>query len=246
MITKQPRTLIIIPAYNEATKITKVIERIRAASPAVDILVVNDGSRDETAGIAAAAGALVVSHPFNMGYGVAIQTGYKYALAHDYDYLVQIDGDGQHDPTFISALLAPVQQGEVDFVIGSRFLGGESYQPSLPRRIGMALFRGIVTRVVGKRISDCTSGYQAFNRQVMRFFASDLFPCDYPDADVLISLHLAGFRIAEAPVRMFANTDGKTMHSGLKPLYYVFKMLLSIAVTLMRSRRLYRQGVACR
>lgn len=240
------KTLVIIPAYNEVGKIAGVVERVRVAAPTTDILVINDGSRDGTCAAAATAGAHVVSHPYNMGYGVTIQTGYKYALAHGYDFLVQIDGDGQHDPSFIPSMLAPVLQGEVDFVIGSRFLGGDSYKPSMGRRIGMALFRSIVTWVVGQRLTDCTSGYQAFNRDVMRFFAGDIFPCDYPDADVLISLHLAGFRLQEVAVRMFASTDGKSMHAGLKPLYYVFKMLLSIAVTLMRSRRLYQQGAACR
>jgi hypothetical protein len=235
--------LVLIPAFNEERMIATVIDRVRAVVPDFDILVVNDGSRDGTAAAAAAAGARVVSHPFNMGYGVAIQTGYKYALRQGYDFLVQIDGDGQHDPAHIPQLLEPLQQGEADFVIGSRFLGGDSYRPPLARRIGMALFRTIVTRVVGQRLSDCTSGYQAFNRRVMHFFASDLFPCDYPDADVLISLHLAGLKVRELPVRMYPNVEGKSMHGGLKPLYYVFKMLLSILVTLLRDRRIYR-GVA--
>lgn len=234
------KVLIIVPAYNESGRIEQVVASCANIVSESSVLVVNDGSTDGTARIAEEAGATVISHPFNMGYGVAIQTGYKYALRHGYEYLVQIDGDGQHDPAYIPQLLAPLQKGEADFVIGSRFLGGDSYRPPLARRIGMALFRSIVTRVTGQPISDCTSGYQAFNRRVMRFFASDLFPCDYPDADVLISLHLAGLKVREVPVRMYANVDGKSMHSGVKPLYYVFKMLLSILVTLMRDRRIYR------
>ena len=188
------KNLVLIPAFNEAMRITEVIRSVKIVADNFDILVVNDGSCDETAAASLSAGALVVSHPFNMGYGVAIQTGYKYALQHGYDFLVQIDGDGQHDPAYIPQLLDLVQKGEADFVVGSRFLGGDSYRPPLARRIGMALFRTIETRVVGQNITDCTSGYQAFNRKVMRFFASDLFPCDYPDADVLISLHLAGLK----------------------------------------------------
>lgn len=235
------RVLVIIPAFNEASRIAAVVAGIRAAAPEADVLVVNDGSRDDTAIVARQAGAVVVSHPFNMGYGVAIQTGYKYALRHDFDYLVQIDGDGQHDPTHIPELLDIVQSGAADFVLGSRFLSNASYRPPLIRRLGMAFFRKIVSLVVRQPMTDCTSGYQAFNREVMRFFAGDLFPCDYPDADVLISLHLAGFRIRELPVRMYANAAGKSMHSGLKPLYYVFKMILSITVTLLRSHRLYRR-----
>jgi len=234
-------TLVLIPAYNEVARIAEVIGRIRNAVPDYDILVVNDGSRDRTAAAAASAGATVVSHPFNMGYGVAIQTGYKYAHANGYGFLVQIDGDGQHDPTCIPKLLAPVMAGETDFTIGSRFLEMESYEPSLARRIGMAFFRKIVSLITGTRITDSTSGYQAFNGEVNRFFTSEIFPCDYPDADMLITLHRAGFRICEVPVRMYANAEGKSMHSGLKPLYYMFKMILSIFVTLLRSHTLYRR-----
>ena len=236
-----PTTLVIIPAYNEEQRIAAVIAGVRAAVSGAAIVVVDDGSHDGTAAAATAAGAMVLRHPFNMGYGVAIQTGYKYALAQGCDWLVQIDGDGQHDPASIPTLLAPLQDGTADFVLGSRFLSGESYRPPLLRRLGMSFFRKIVSVVIRQPVSDCTSGFQAFNRDVINFFAGDLFPCDYPDADVLISLHLAGFRIREVPVRMSASATGKSMHSGIKPVYYVFKMLLSICVTLLRSHRLYRR-----
>jgi hypothetical protein len=228
--------LILIPAFNESARIAGVIEGVREVCPEFDILVVNDGSRDDTAGQARVAGATVVSHPFNLGYGVAIQTGYKYAWRHGYEALVQIDGDGQHDPTYIPQLLAPVLAGEADFALGSRFLGGESYEPSLARRLGMGFFRTLISRLVGQRITDTTSGYQAFNRQVIGYFTSEVFPCDYPDADMLLTLHRAGFRIKEVPVRMYANASGKSMHAGLKPLYYMFKMMLSIFVTLLRKK----------
>jgi glycosyltransferase involved in cell wall biosynthesis len=233
--------LVIIPAYDEGRAIAEVIGRVRQALPAAAILVVDDGSRDDTARSARSAGALVVSHPFNMGYGVAIQTGYKYGVAQGYDYLVQIDGDGQHDPAFIPTLLEPLATGETDFVIGSRFLEPGSYTPPLLRRLGMGFFRAIIRLVTGERVTDPTSGYQAFNAEVARFFATEVFPCDYPDADMLIMLHLAHFRIRELPVRMYANDQGVSMHRGLKPLYYVFKMLLSILVTLMRDHGSYRR-----
>jgi glycosyltransferase involved in cell wall biosynthesis len=170
-----------------------------------------------------------------MGYGAAIQTGYKYARDKGYDYLVQLDADGQHDPTCIPALLSPVLAGDADIAIGSRFLGN-SYRPPLARRAGMAIFRWIVDTVTGSSITDTTSGFQAFNSNVIRFFATDIFPVDYPDADMLITLHRAGFCMTEVPVRMYENSEGKSMHSGLKPLYYMFKMLLSICVTLMREK----------
>lgn len=244
-MSRQARILVVIPAYNEAANIAEVTRRVKSAAPSADVLVIDDGSRDATADIAASAGAEVVSHPFNMGYGVAIQTGYKYALRQGYDYLVQIDGDGQHDPAYIQKLLAPVQADEVDFALGSRFHGEGSYRPPLARRIGMAFFRKIVNLIVGGNITDCTSGFQAFNRDVIRFLSSDLFPVDYPDADVLITLHRADFTLQEIPVRMFSD-DGQSMHSGIRPVYYIFKMLLSILVTQLRSRKFYMRERTCR
>lgn len=230
------RVAIIIPAYNEAGAIAPLVAQIREViGGASQVVVIDDGSADATADEARSAGAVVVSHPFNMGYGVTIQTGYKYAFAQGYDYLVQIDGDGQHDPSYISRLLEQVTSGSADVALGSRFLDAGSYRPPLARRIGMAFFGSLLSLLIGKRISDPTSGYQAINRQVMEFFTRDIFPCDYPDADVLLMLGLAGFRICEVPVRMYANAEGKSMHSGLKPLYYVFKMLLSMTVTLLRN-----------
>lgn len=239
-------TLVIIPAYNEAPRIAAVIAGVRRALPQADVVVIDDGSSDGTAAAAGAGGARLIRHPFNLGYGVAIQTGYKYALAHDYRILVQIDGDGQHDPAGLPALLAPLLAGEADFVLGSRFLAAGSYAPPLLRRLGMVFFRKVVSFLVGQPITDSTSGFQAFNREVTAFFATEVFPCDYPDADVLLCLHRAGFTIREVPVRMLASPSGKSMHDGLKPLYYVFKMLLSIAVTLLRSRRPGRREDVCR
>lgn len=234
------KILVLIPAFNEGKNISRVIQDIRQVGAEFDILVVNDGSQDNTEDQARKAGAAVVSHPFNMGYGVTIQTGYKYAFDHRYDYLVQIDGDGQHDPEFINELLKPVMSGECDFSIGSRFLEEASYRPGLARLIGMAFFRKLVSVIIRQKMTDCTSGFQAFNRDVIKFFTEDAFPTDYPDSDVLITLKRAGFSIKEVPVRMFANQAGKSMHSGIRPLYYLFKQMLSILVTLLRSPKSYR------
>jgi len=232
------KIIVIIPAYNEGSRIAEVVSNVHRTVPDYDILVVNDGSHDSTASSAATAGATVLSHPFNMGYGVAIQTGYKFAYAKGYDFLAQIDGDGQHDPAYIQRLLEPVISGKTDLTIGSRFLEAGSYEPSLVRRIGMAFFRKVVSLIIGTRITDSTSGYQAFNRDVIRFFTTEVFPCDYPDADMLITLHRAGFRMMEVPVRMYSNVEGKSMHGGIMPFYYIFKMLLSIFVTLLRKRKM--------
>ena len=225
---------IIIPAYNEAGRIATSIAGIRKFGNA-DVVVVDDGSDDDTAGEAKAAGARGIELPFNLGYGAALQTGFKYALDKGYEFAVQMDADGQHDPLSIEALISPVLKDEVDVVIGSRFLDKGNYKAPFVRRMGMYFF-GIITSVVtGRRITDPTSGFQALNKKVMEFYASDAYPADYPDADVIIMLHRQGFRFKEVPVIMH-NAAKRSMHGGiLKPLYYIFKMMLSIFVTLLRK-----------
>lgn len=236
------KILVVIPAYNEEKNIAKVIAEIQKSAPFVEILVVNDGSSDNTAQVAKRADAKVVTHPFNMGYGVACQTGFKYALEKGYDYAVQIDGDGQHEPKCIPDLLREVQNGSADVIIGSRFLGNCVYKSQFARRIGMILFRFIASTIIKQKVTDATSGFQALSKNVIKFYASDVYPVDFPDADVLMMLHFAGFRIKEIPVVMYQKTVRKSMHSGLKPLYYMFKMFLSIFVTLLRSKQQYQRS----
>jgi glycosyltransferase involved in cell wall biosynthesis len=152
-----------------------------------------------------------------------------------YDYVVQMDGDGQHEPRCINDLLAEVRSGAADIALGSRFLRDRSYKALFIRRLGMMLFGFLTSLAIRQRITDPTSGFQALSRQVVEFHTSDGYPIDFPDADVLISLSLNGFRIKEVPVIMYQKA-GKSMHSGLKPFYYVFKMLLSIFLTFFRKR----------
>ena len=234
--------LLLIPAYNEEARIESVIRGVKETHSFLEVVVVDDGSSDGTRMRALEAGAHVISHPYNLGYGVALQTGYRYALREGYELLAQMDGDGQHDPAHIRPLLDKVQRGETDLAIGSRFLETRAtdrcrlpYRASLARRCGMWLFGMIASLIIKQKVTDPTSGYQAMNRKVLEWVSSDKFPWDYPDADVIIMLHRAGFRIQEVPVQMYENQDKKSMHSGWKPLYYVFKMLLSILVTLMRK-----------
>jgi glycosyltransferase involved in cell wall biosynthesis len=229
------RGLILIPAYREETTLERVLSEVRAATP-YEILVVDDGSPDRTAAIARENGATVLSHPFNLGYGAALQTGYTYAAKGDYDVVVQLDADGQHDPTFVKELTRPILEGDLDVCVGSRFLLGDGYVPPFARRAGMVLFGYIASVVTRRRVTDPTSGFQALSRRAFTFFQSDVFPTDYPDADMLILLHRAGLRAEERPVAMRDSVTGQSMHSGvLRPAFYVFKMLLSIAVTLLRE-----------
>ena len=242
MLKTKDKTLVIIPALNEEGRIASVIQGIKTFYPQMEVLVIDDGSKDKTRQKAIESGARVISHPFNMGYGIALQTGYKYALEKEYETLIQMDGDGQHDPSSIGELLNVVLKGEADLVIGSRHLrAGESpseqetYKIPFFRKIGMGLFSLIASWITRQTITDSTSGYQAMNGRVLEWVSSDKFPCDYPDADVIIMLHRAGYRIKEVPVRMHQSQDKKSMHSGWKPIYYVFKMFLSIFVALLRK-----------
>ena len=177
-----------------------------------------------------------------MGYGAALQTGFKYALRNRYQYVVQMDADGQHDPESVLKLLVEIQKEKADVVIGSRFLNDSgSYRTTLSRKIGMGIFGKLATIITGQYVSDPTSGFQALNRDALRFYASRFYPVDYPDADVLIMLHRAGLHVKEVPVAMYARQQGKSMHSGLKPVYYIFKMLLSMFVTLLRNDKFVRR-----
>ncbi len=232
---KKEEVLVVIPAFNEEERIGAVIQQVRKEVPEAQVLVVNDGSSDKTVDKALEAGARALSHPFNMGYGVALQTGYKYALKYDFDYVLQMDGDGQHDSRYLPALLEAVKEGQADVALGSRFLGAGKYRTPVLRRIGMLLFGFLASRLSGQKITDPTSGYQALSRKAIEFCVKDAFPGDYPDADVLVMLHRAGLRIREIPVGMHPNLSGRSMHSGWKPLYYIYKMILSITLNLMRK-----------
>lgn len=235
------KSLVIIPAFNEAAAIQDVLHRVRATNPSLAVVVVDDGSTDATATISRNAGARVLRLPFNMGYGVALQTGYKYALREGYDCVVQLDGDGQHEPADIPALLQVIERGDADVAIGSRFIGSSSYRPTLVRRLGMRLFSFLAFVLTGVRFSDATSGFQALNRDLLHFFTTERYPADYPDADVLIMLKRAGVRVEEVPVRMYEKGTVRSMHSGLRPIYYTFKMLLSICLTRLRSEVFHRR-----
>jgi glycosyltransferase involved in cell wall biosynthesis len=227
---------LIIPTFNEEENIASVIEGVKQYSDA-DIIVVDDGSTDQTVERAKIAGALVVRHPFNMGYGTALQTGYKYAVKKNYDLLVQIDGDGQHDPKYIPALFGKVEAGMCDVAIGSRFLGKGHYPLGVLKSMGIHMLRLATRCFIRERITDPTSGYQCLKRDVLEVFTKDLFPCDYPDANMIILLHGMAFQIKEIPVAMRPNREGRSMHEGIfTVMYYFFKMYLSFVIALIRGK----------
>jgi len=231
------RKCLITPAFNEEDNIASVIEGVKKYSDA-DIIVINDGSSDLTGKRAKETGALVISHPFNMGYGTALQTGYKYAVQKKYDFLVQMDGDGQHDPRYISVLFKEVEAGVCDVAIGSRFLGEDDYPLGALKWAGIQMLRLAMRCFMGEKITDPTSGYQCLKRDVLEVFTKDLFPCDYPDANMIILLHLMAFTIKEIPVTMKPNQEGRSMHEGIfTVMYYFFKMFLSFVIAPIRGKR---------
>jgi glycosyltransferase involved in cell wall biosynthesis len=227
------RRVLLIPAWNEARHLAGVLERARAAAPGFQIVVVDDGSSDGTAGVARRAGARVVRHPVNLGYGAALQTGYKLALREGAALLVQMDADGQHDPKDVEALAAPVRRGELDVVIGSRFLALGGYEMGALRDAGRRLFRWLARRL-GLDVSDPTSGFQALSPRALALYARDFFPSDYPDVDVLLAAHRSGLSIGEVPVEMGPGLRASSLHGGIAPLFYVYKMLLSLWATAQR------------
>lgn len=227
--------LIIIPAHNEAENLPHVLPHLQKTVPEADIVVIDDHSSDDTAAVARKLGAQVVTLPNNLGYGGAVQTGFRYAAEFGYDFGVMMDADGQHDPDSAPALLAPVMAEECDVALGSRFKGKMTYHASFIRRMGMKAFAIITNLLTAQQVTDATSGFQAMNRDVMVFFAEENYPSDYPDADTLIMLHFAGFKVCEIPVLMHDRIAGDSMHgSSLKNIYYIAKMLLSIFMVYLR------------
>jgi len=228
------RVLVIVPAHNEEESLPATLAELRRRSPGRDVLVVDDGSRDRTAQVARECGVPVVSHAVNLGVGGALQTGFRWAVRHGYDVGVQLDADGQHDPGWLDALLEPVLSGACDVSIGSRYVARSGYRAPLARRLGMMLFSSVVRLTVGQRITDTTSGFRAYDRDVMEICQHD-FPKDFPDAPLLIDLARRGFRLAEVPVEMRAREAGRSFYTLSKSLYYPYKnMLASLMVLLKR------------
>lgn len=231
------KTPVIILAYNEAKTIRRVIRNITQQA-GVDILVVNDGSKDGTSAEARAEKVTVIDLPYNLGIGGAMQTGYLYASLYEYDYAVQLDADGQHDPRFINALLQPLLCGEADMVIGSRYKQKMGYHGSAGRRIGSLFFTALLKLLTGWNIHDSTSGFRAMNKRVIKFFAAS-YPQDYPEVDVIIRLERNGFQLEEVPVEMHPRKGGKSSITLTRSVYYMLKVSLSLVINAFKPNVLY-------
>lgn len=227
--------LILIPAYNEQGAIRQVINSVRATVPFADVLVVDDGSRDSTAQEATAAGALVLRHPFNLGIGGTVQTGLKFALQGDYDLVIRLDGDGQHNAADILPIYATLQSQQADIVFGSRFLGDEATMPiALPRRIGIRLFSLAVSWLTGQRATDTTSGLYGLNRRAIALLAIYM-PQDYPEVESRVICHKAGLTSLELPVRMRSRLSGQSSIDTWRSIYYAFKVSVAVLITAFKD-----------
>ncbi|RDI74293.1 Glycosyl transferase family 2 [Gaiella occulta] len=229
------RVIAVVPAHNEAGAIGGVVDGIRSLHPHFDVVVIDDGSTDDTAAVAAARGAAVVSLPFNLGIGGAVQTGFKYALEQDYELAVRLDGDGQHDPAELPRLLAPIERGEADIVTGSRFASGDGdYRPPLARRIGISWFAGLVSLLTRRRVTDTTSGFQAMNRKGIALFADD-YPNDYPEVEATVLVFKHRLRLTEVPVQMREREHGQSSITVVRSIYYMVKVTLALLMAMMRK-----------
>ncbi len=234
------KTLILIPAYNEEDTIADVLHNIHGECGSnVDVLVINDGSRDHTVERAREAGAIVVSHIYNMGYGVSLQTGYKYAVDHNYEFIIQMDADGQHDVCNIGSIYNELVKDKhhYDIVIGSRFLAEDNkMKVGIAKKVAISFFNAAIKLVTRKKFTDPTSGLQGLSRRAFTAYSLyDNFDTNYPDANIITKMLLNGYKLKEVPAVMHSRENGVSMHSGLlKNISYMFTVTLNIVVVVMR------------
>ena len=233
----QNNTVLVIPAYSESGRVGDVVREVRALGQShgldIDVVVVDDGSPDATAAEARRAGAYVLRHPFNLGYGNALHTGYCYARRRGYARVLQMDADGQHEAGMLPRLIEALDLG-ADVALGSRYLDGNPPQSSLLRQVGTRLFSWLASRWTRTRITDPTSGFQGLSARALEQVTHDGFPEDYPDTDVLVGHARSGMRIVEVPVTMRARKGGVSMHRGARIAYYGYKMLVTLLLLPVR------------
>ena len=227
------KRIAIIPAFNEQGAIGGVIDELVAFDPEVDVLVVDDASHDATADRARRHGARVITLPFNLGIGGAVQTGFRYAAQCGYELAIRVDGDGQHDPAELGPLLDIVVSGQADVCVGSRFAGAEGYRSSATRRVGIRVLAWVVSAIAKQRVTDTTSGFQALNRKALTLFAAD-YPHDYPEVEGMVMTIKHQLRLREVPVSMREREHGRSSITALHSIYYMAKVLVALFVGLFR------------
>lgn len=230
---KQKKKLIIIPAYNEEACIEKTVQDIREHAKEFDYVIINDCSTDKTGEICDRNQFCVVHLPVNLGIGGAVQTGYLYAWRNGYEMAVQVDGDGQHDASFLQRMADVMEAEQLDMVIGSRFIEKEGFQSSGARRMGIRYFSVLIKLLTRARITDPTSGLRMVNRKIIREFAEE-YPKDYPEPESVVSVLRNGGRVKEIPVLMKERQGGVSSISPKNAIYYMIKVSLAILVERLR------------
>ena len=224
----------VVPAYNEEGAIGRLVDEIHDVDPSLEVVVLDDCSTDGTAAVAEAHGATVVRLPFNVGIGGAVQTGFRYALEQGYERAVRLDGDGQHDPRELPKLLEPIERGEADLVIGSRFVdAGATYRPPFARRLGISMFARVVSLLGGQRVTDTTSGFIALDRVGIELFARE-YPHDYPEVEATLVALRSGLRLRQVQVEMRERETGASSITLVRSLYYIVKVMLALLVASLR------------
>jgi glycosyltransferase involved in cell wall biosynthesis len=227
------RCLIIVPAFNESKSVGILVRRLERLLPDCDVLVIDDGSTDDT--VRSVPGKTrVVSLPFNLGIGGAMQTGYRYAALNGYDIAIQVDGDGQHRPSGVRTLIQALRETNADLVVGSRFLTTKRFPTSMPRMSGIRILSAWIRILCGLKITDCTSGFRAVNRRVIRAYAH-WYPEDYPEPEVVLLLHRSKFKVIEVPARMRRRMYGKSSISLAAGLFYVLKVGVCLLLDTIRQ-----------
>lgn len=228
------KKLVIIPAYNEAGSIEKTINDIKTNAPGFDYVVINDCSRDDTLEICRRNGFHVINLPVNLGIGGGVQTGYLFALRNGYEIAVQFDGDGQHNAVYLQQMEERLAEGQLDMVIGSRYIQKEGFQSSGLRRFGIRYFTLLIRILTGKKITDPTSGMRMVNRRVIAEFAED-YPKDYPEPESVATLLRRGRSVAEVPVLMNERESGVSSISMWKAVYYMIKVSIAVVIAVIRK-----------
>ncbi|MCR5100200.1 MAG: glycosyltransferase family 2 protein [Butyrivibrio sp.] len=226
---KKSKVLLMIAAYNEEENLESVIDNLIDNYPQYDYVVINDGSRDNTAAICKKRKYNFINVPINLGIGGAIQTGYRYAREYGYDIAVQLDGDGQHDPAYLDDVIEPILDGDADYVIGSRFIHKEGFQSSFTRRIGIKFLSGLITVLTFRHIKDVTSGFRAVNKFLINVYA-DNYPIDYPEPEAIVDAVMRRQKIMEVPVVMREREKGTSSINLKRSFYYMIKVTLDIIV----------------
>lgn len=244
-----PNVLIIVPVHNEEKHLPDLLPTLKeeAGKLGADIIAINDSSTDASLSILESHGINTLNQICHMGYGVTIQTGYKYAVQNHYNFAIQVDGDGQHDPRFVKDILQELELNGTDIVIGSRFLpkdkipfppNAELYFGTFLRRVGITIFRAILLVFCFRKITDPTSGYIGVNQKALRFLSGKSFPFDYPDADMVLTFLKNGFHLKEIPVYMYKKQKAQSLHRGCKPIWYVIKVSISCVIAYLRRKEI--------